>query len=77
MHIRHVYIALASKEIYDHKMAIRRFSCVQDEGSCCVQYKNILLPRCIHYFKSDWINNMDHMRILGTDPSSVILNQTM
>ena len=23
------------------------------------------------------INNMDHMRISGTEPSSVILNQTM
>ena len=28
--------------------------------------KKILLLRCIHYFKSDLINNMDHMRISGT-----------
>ena len=27
-------------------------------------------------FKSDLINNMDHMRISGTEPSSVILSQT-
>ena len=27
-------------------------------------------------FKSDLINNMDHMRISGTGPSSVILSQT-
>ena len=33
--------------------------------------------RCIHHFKSDLINNMDHMRISGTEPSSVILSQTM
>ena len=33
------------------------------------------LLRCIHHFKSDWINNMDHMRISGTEPSSVILSQ--
>ena len=26
-------------------------------------------------FKSDLINNMDHMRISGTKPSSVILSQ--
>ena len=26
--------------------------------------------------KSDLINNMDHMRISGTEPSSVILSQT-
>ena len=26
--------------------------------------------------KSDWINNMDHMRISGTESSSVVLNQT-
>ena len=28
-------------------------------------------------FKSDLINNMDHMRISGTESSSVILSQTM
>ena len=27
------------------------------------------------HFKSDLINNMDHMRISGTEPSSVILSQ--
>ena len=32
--------------------------------------------RCIHYFKSDLINNMDYMRISGTEPSSLILSQT-
>ena len=37
--------------------------------------KKRLLLRCIHHFKSDWINNMDHMRISGTEPSSVILSQ--
>ena len=44
-----------------------------------LQYKKRLLPRCIHYFKSeksDLINNVDHMRISGTKPSSVILSQT-
>ena len=37
--------------------------------------KKILLLRCIHHFKSDLINDMDHMRISGTEPSSVILSQ--
>ena len=32
--------------------------------------------RCIHHFKSDFINNMDHMHIWVTEPSSVILSQT-
>ena len=41
-----------------------------------VKYKKRLLLRCIHHFKSDLINNMDHMRISGTEPSSVILSQT-
>ena len=41
-----------------------------------LQYKKRLLPRCIHHFISDLINNMDHMRISGTEPSSVILSQT-
>ena len=42
-----------------------------------LKYKKRLLLRCIHHFKSDLINNMDHMRISGTEPSSVILSQTM
>ena len=33
--------------------------------------KKILLLRCIHHFKSDLIYDMDHMRISGTEPSSV------
>ena len=28
------------------------------------------------FFKQVLINDMDHMRILGTEPSSVILSQT-
>ena len=31
-----------------------------------VEIKKRLLLRCIHHFKSDLINNMDHMRISGT-----------
>ena len=41
------------------------------------QYKKILLLSCTHHFKSDSINNMDHMCISGSQPSSVILCQTM
>ena len=40
------------------------------------EYKKRLLLRCIHHLKSDLINNMDHMRISGTEPSSVILSQS-
>ena len=40
------------------------------------EYKKRLLLGCIHHFKSDLINNMDHMGISGTEPSSVILSQT-
>ena len=39
-------------------------------------FEKTLLLRCIHHFESDLINNMDHMRIFGTEPSSVILCQT-
>ena len=38
--------------------------------------KKSLLLRCINHFESDLINNMDHMRISDTEPSSVILSQT-
>ena len=33
---------------------------------CPFQYKKRLLLRCLHHFKSNLINNMDHMRISGT-----------
>ena len=32
------------------------------------KYKKRFLLRCIHHFKSDLINNMDHMCISGTEP---------
>ena len=32
------------------------------------EYEKKLLLRCIHHFKSDLINYMDHMRISGTEP---------
>ena len=40
-----------------------------------LKYETRLLLRCIHHFKSNSIYNMDHIRILGTEPSSVILSQ--
>ena len=40
------------------------------------RYKKRILLRCIHHLKSDLIYNMDHMRISGNEPSSVILSQT-
>ena len=40
-----------------------------------LEYKKRLLLRCKRHFKSDSINNMDHMRISGIEPSSVILSQ--
>ena len=40
-----------------------------------LDYEKRLILRCIHHFKSDLINNIDHMRISGTEPSSVILSQ--
>ena len=38
--------------------------------------KKRLLLKCMHHFKSALINNMDHMRISGTEPSIMILSQT-
>ena len=35
-----------------------------------LELKKRLLLRCIHHSKSDLINDMDHGRISGTEPSS-------
>ena len=45
--------------------------------NCLTDIKKRLLLRCIHHFNSDLINNMDHMRISGNEPSSVILRQNL
>ena len=44
-----------------------------------LRYEKGLLLRCIHvhHFESDLIYKLDHMRISGSEPSSVILRQTM
>ena len=44
-------------------------------------YSNINLKKDFYshvytIFKSEYINDIDHMRISGTEPSSVILSQT-
>ena len=44
-------------------------------SSIWIKYKKKLLRSCIHYFKSDLIYSMDHMRLSGIQPSSVILSQ--
>ena len=36
-----------------------------------LKYKKRLLLKCLHHFIPDLINNKDHMRISGTEPSSV------
>ena len=41
-----------------------------------LKYKKRLILKCIHHFNSDLIHDMDHRRISGNEPSSVILSQT-
>ena len=41
-----------------------------------LKYEKRLVLRWIHHFKPNLINNMDHIRISGIEPSSVILSQT-
>ena len=52
-----------------------KFCSISLRTSIGIHRKRLLL-RCIHHFKSDLIYSMDHMRISGTEPSSVILSQT-
>ena len=42
----------------------------------CTKYKKRLLPILIHHFKTGIISNIDHTRVSGIEPSSVILSQT-
>ena len=38
-----------------------------------LKYTKRLLVRCVHHFKADLINNMDRMRISGTEPNCLHL----
>ena len=61
-------------DLVKHSVEMRdNLACLSD--NFVFQIKRLLL-RCIHHFKPDIVNNMDHMRISGTEPSSVILSQT-
>ena len=48
------------------KSTQQKFQVVTFSIDISFEYKKRLLLRCIHHFKS--INNMDHMRISGTEP---------
>ena len=52
---------------------------LRNKNSYCkyllLELKKRLLLWCIHNFKSALINDMDHGRISGTEPLSVILSQ--
>ena len=62
---------------YDTRYVLHRFLLSGNIlNNLVFKYLKRLLLRCIHHFISDLINNMDHMRILGTETSSVILSQT-
>ena len=64
---------LLQKQIKLNYICLKSISQKRAEKSSEIQKET--LPRCIHHFKSDLINNMDHMRISGTEPSSVVLSQ--
>ena len=51
--------------------------CIRKTFGFYMKYRKILLLRCIHNFKSDWINNVDHMHISGIQPSSVNLSNNV
>ena len=56
----------SADESQEQRLVVKLFPC---------RYEKRLLLRWIHHFKSDQINNMDHMRISGKEPSSVTVSQ--
>ena len=76
--VNHLYIFLATKYASFGRSAYCRNinKYVVTIESKVRHYEKKLLLRCIHHFKSDLINNMDHMRSSGTELSSVIQSQT-
>ena len=64
-----------NKTLIPQKKFSYTLKCSVDKSFWHYKYKKRLLLRCIHHFKSDLINSMDHMSISGNEPSSVILRQ--
>ena len=44
--------------------------CILELNNLKGKYEKRLLLKCLHNFKSDLINYMEHMRISGSEPSS-------
>ena len=75
---------MQEKEIWDDGVTmyfndnldnLRQGAVRSETSALLLNIKKRLLPRCLHHFNSDLINNMDHLHISGTEPSSVILSQ--
>ena len=56
------------------KDQLNNLGVVKSKDGTILSKTSDILPRCIHHFTSDLIHNMDHMRISGTEPSSMILS---
>ena len=61
----------ADRDVEYFKIYVHVYICSSIQVEDPFQYEKRLLLRCTHHFKSDLINNIDHMRISGTEPSSV------
>ena len=72
---KHITSALTAVKDHVMKYSETAFSNSNVNYFWSIKLKKRLLLRCIHHFKSDLINDMDHMRISGNEPSSVILSQ--
>ena len=49
----------------------------QRNARFALQYKKVTFTNMYTPYKSEFISNLDHMRISGIEPSSVILSQTI
>ena len=61
---------------YDWILELCHWYMVINASRLSLVYNKIRLLICLQYSKSDLFNNIDHMRILGTETSWVILSQT-
>ena len=75
--------SLRSPVLYKHITYIHTFKFNFQYGTAILslyypypyEIKKETSPKMYNHFKLDVINEMDHMRISGTEPSSVILSQ--
>ena len=65
---QYTFTSVYSLYLLDISTPLVSVDLIGEKNKLILEYKKRILLRCIHHFKSDLNNTMDHMRISGNEP---------